>query len=123
MTEGLAVLEEQSPLQWAWVPMLNDAVKKDKLFSIENLTWAFVRPRKPIDRQLAYAESYWICTYIDKTYGRDKLLAMLAEFKKGRSEEEMFQNVLHKSTTEFQTEFFAWTKAQVKGWGYDEETT
>jgi tetratricopeptide (TPR) repeat protein len=122
MTEGLAVMEEQSPLQWAWVPMLNDAVKHDELFSIEDLTWAFVRPRRPIDRQLAYAESFWICTYIDKHYGRDKLLAMLASEKQGASEPEMFQKVLGKSTSAFQDEFFAWTKQQVKGWGYDEET-
>jgi len=60
MTEGLAVLEEQSPLQWGWVPMLNDAGEGEgkKAFTIEDLTWAFVRPRKPSDRQLAYAESF-----------------------------------------------------------------
>jgi tetratricopeptide (TPR) repeat protein len=123
MTEGLAVLEEKSPLQWHWVPMLNDAVKKNKLFTIENLTWAFVRPRKPTDRQLAYAESYWICTYVDTKYGRDKILAMLDQFRAGRSPEETFQKVLNKTTQEFETEFFAWAGDQVKGWGYDEETS
>lgn len=123
MTEGLAVLEEKQPLQWAWVPMLYDAVTKKKLFTIEDLTWAFVRPRKPSDRQLAYAESFWICDYIDKTYGREKILAMLAEFKAGKNADETFAKVLGKSTEAFQTEFFAWCDQQVKGWGYDKETS
>ena len=123
MTEGLAVLEEKSPLQWNWVPMLNDAVKKNKLFTIEDLTWAFVRPRHPSDRQLAYAESYWICTYVDKTYGREKILAMLEQFRLGRSPEETFVKVLGKSTSQFQDEFFAWCGKQVESWGYDEKTS
>jgi tetratricopeptide (TPR) repeat protein len=123
MTEGLAVLEEKSPLQWNWVPMLNDAVKKGKLFTIEDLTWAFVRPRKPSDRQLAYAESYWLCTYVDQTYGRAKILAMLDQFRAGRSPEETFTNALGKSTSQFETEFFAWCEKQVQSWGYDEKTS
>ena len=65
-TEGLAVWEEHSPLRWEWVPMLYNAVKKNELFTMDKLTWAFVRPRKPIDRQLAYAQSFWICTYIEE---------------------------------------------------------
>ena len=31
--ELLAVLEERSPMRWEWVPMLNDAVEKKKLFT------------------------------------------------------------------------------------------
>ena len=123
MTEGLAVLEEQSPLQWNWVPMLYDSVTKDKLFAMRDLTWGFVRPRKPSDRQLAYAQSFWICTYIDKTYGRETILKMLDAFKAGKSEEDVFQSCLHKSEDDFGTEFFAWTKLQIKGWGYDATTS
>ena len=65
-TEGLAVWEEHSPIPWEWVPMLYHAVKENELFSMEKLTWAFVRPRKPMDRQLAYAESLWICNYLEQ---------------------------------------------------------
>jgi tetratricopeptide (TPR) repeat protein len=122
MTEGLAVLQEKTPLQWAWIPMLNEAVKKKKLFTMENLTWGFVRPRRPIDRQLAYAQSFWICKYIDDKYGRDAILKMLAEFRSGRNEAETFEKVLGKPIEKFQAEFFAWTDKQVAGWGYDTET-
>jgi tetratricopeptide (TPR) repeat protein len=48
---------------------------------------------------------------------------MLDQFRAGRSPEETFQKVLGKSTQQFETEFFAWAAEQVKGWGYDEETS
>ena len=123
MTEGLATVEERSPLRWQWVPMLYQAVKQKQLFTMENLTFAFWRPKRPIDRQLAYAESYWICKYIEDTWGHDKILLMLAEFRQGKEQREVFPQILGKDLTEFQTDFFAWTEKQVAGWGYDPETS
>jgi hypothetical protein len=109
MTEGLAVYQEHSPLRWEWVPMLYNAVKKHELFTMDNLTWGFVRPQKPNDRQMAYAQSFWICSYIEEKYGHDAILAMLDQFKHGASEAEAFQRVLKVSITQFTSDFFAWT--------------
>jgi cellulose synthase operon protein C len=122
MTEGLAVMEERSPLQWTWVPMLYHAVTKNELFDMDSLTWAFIRPRRPSDRQLAYAESFWVCTYIQQTYGHDAILKMLAEFKAGGLQDDVFPKVLGRSTTQFFSEFFAWAGQQVAGWGYDADS-
>ena len=123
MTEGLAVVEERSPLRWDWVPMLYQAVNKKELFTMENLTWGFVRPKRPIDRQLAYAQSFWICQYIEDTWGHEAVLAMLAEFRLGKEQRDVFPKILGKGLSEFQSDFFAWTEKQVAGWGYDPETT
>ncbi|HSI33071.1 MAG TPA: tetratricopeptide repeat protein [Tepidisphaeraceae bacterium] len=123
MTEGLAVVEERTPLRWEWVPMLYNAVSKKQLFTMENLTWGFVRPKKPSDRQLAYAQSYWICQYIEDTFGHDKLLAMLAEFRKGEEQQDVFPRILGKSLSQFQKDFFDWTDKQVSTWGYDAATS
>lgn len=123
LTEGLAVYEEQTPLRWDWVPMLYNAVKKHQLFTMDNLTWGFVRPKRPIDRQLAYAQSFWICKYIEETFGHEKMLAMLEEFRKGKEQSEVFPEILGKSLSEFQSDFFAWTDKEVSTWGYDEKTT
>ncbi len=123
LTEGLAVLEEKSPLQWPWVPMLYNAVSKHEMFAMRNLTWGFVRPKKPADRQLAYAQSYWICTYIDQTYGRDAILKMLEAFKDGKSEDDAFKVALGKGEDDFQEEFFKWCEKQIASWGYDPETS
>ncbi len=123
MTEGLAVEEEGVPLRWEWVPMLYDAVKKNELFTLDSLTWGFVRPRRPIDRQLAYAQSYWICRYIRQKYGNPAILNMMAEFKRGVRQEDVFPKVLHRSQSQFTEDFFAWAKEQVSTWGYDEATS
>jgi tetratricopeptide (TPR) repeat protein len=123
MTEGLAVLEERVPLRWDWVPMLYHAVTEDELFTLENLTWGFVRPKRPIDRQLAYAQSYWICKFIEETWGRDALLKMLAEFREARTEAEVFEKVLGKSTDQFTEAFLAWTQREISTWGYDPDTS
>jgi tetratricopeptide (TPR) repeat protein len=122
-TEGLAVQQEHAPLRWEWVPMLYSAVTKHQLFQLDALTWAFIRPRRPIDRQLAYAQSSWICQFIDQTYGHPAILAMLDQFRQGKTQEEVFENALHRTQSEFFNEFERWCQKQVAGWGYDDATS
>ena len=94
MTEGLAVLAEEGPLRWDWVPMLYRAVKTGELFSMDELTWAFVRPKKPHHRSLAYAQSAWVCQYIEEKWGHDAILRMMAQFKQGKTQDRVFLDVL-----------------------------
>lgn len=123
MTEGLAVYQEHTPLRWEWVPMLYQAVNNDELFNLQNITWSFVRPRRPIDRQLAYAESFWICRYIEETDGHAAILSILDGFKAGQSQEQVFPHVLGKSMDSFFADFKTWAQGQVATWGYDPQTT
>jgi tetratricopeptide (TPR) repeat protein len=123
LTEGLAVYQEHAPLRWDWVPMLYNAVKKNELFSLDDLTWAFIRPKKKHHRTLAYAQSYWICKYVEERYGHDAILKMLDGFRAGGRQDEVFPKVTGKSVTEFTQEFLAWTQKQVSTWGYDEAST
>ncbi|MDB5302698.1 MAG: hypothetical protein JWM97_247 [Phycisphaerales bacterium] len=123
MTEGLAVYEERTPMRWEWVPMLYNAVSKHELFAIDQLTWSFVRPKRPIDRQLAYAESYWICKYVEETYGHDTILKMLEDFRNAEPQEVVFPKRTGKALPQFQNEFFAWCEQVVSKWGYDPESS
>lgn len=123
MTEGLAVVEEEAPMPWEWVPMLFRAVKEKELLSLEELTWAFIRPKKPSDRQMAYAQSAWVCQYIEQVWGHDAVLAMMQGFRDGKSQDQVFPEVLRKSTTEFSADFERWAEAEVAKWGYDEQTS
>lgn len=120
MTEGLAVLEERRPLPWDWVPLLYHAVSKDELFTLEDLTWGFIRPKRPTDRTLAYAQSYWVCRYIDETFGHDAILRMLSMYRDGKLQEEVFPATTGQSMSEFEQNFFRWARSQVASWGYDE---
>jgi tetratricopeptide (TPR) repeat protein len=102
--------------------MLWNAVKNKKLFTLEDLTFAFWRPKRPSDRMLAYAQSYWVCKYIEEKFGHDKMLALLEEFRKGAGQDDAFPKVLGKRVPEFEKDFFAWTEKEIATWGYDEET-
>ena len=103
--------------------MLYNAVKEHELFPMDKLTWAFVRPQKPSDRQLAYAESYWICTFIEEKYGHDVILKMLDLYRQGLSQEEVFPKSIGESMDDFYDEFSRWCDAQIATWGYDEQTS
>jgi Flp pilus assembly protein TadD len=121
-TEGLAVWEEQSPVPWDWVPMLYQAVSKKQFFPLDQLTWAFVRPKRPIDRQLAYAESFWICQYVEETYGHEAILKMLDLMKDADRQEDVFPKVTGKTIPQFMDEFQVWAEKQVAKWGYDDDS-
>jgi cellulose synthase operon protein C len=123
MTEGLAVNEEQAPMRWEWVPMLYHAVKNNELFPLDQLTWGFIRPKRPIDRQLAYAESYWVCRYVEETYGHDAILRMLDDCRNAMPQEEFFPKETGRPMDQFQSDFFTWCGRQIAKWGYDDETS
>src|SRR3569832_1511710 len=103
--------------------MLYNAVTKKELFPLDKLTWGFIRPRKASDRSMAYAESFWLCKYIEESRGHETILKMLEEFKAGGSEEGVFLKVLGKSQPDFQVEFFDWAEKQIAGWGYDKASS
>ncbi len=123
MTEGLAVNEENAPMRWEWVPMLYQAVKGHALFPLDKLTWAFVRPKRPIDRQLAYAESFWICKYVEEIYGHDAILRMLDDCRNALPQERFFPKETGRSMPQFQADFFAWCDKQIATWGYDKQSS
>ena len=56
-TEGLAVSQEEMSRDFAWSELLADAVRRDRLFTLESIDWGFIRPQRPDDRHLAYAQS------------------------------------------------------------------
>jgi tetratricopeptide (TPR) repeat protein len=87
------------------------------------LTWAFIRPKAPTDRPLAYAESFWIVTYIEATYGHQAILDLLEQARLGRDEDDAFLTVFKKPSGQFFSEFETWAKKQVDTWGYDKTSS
>lgn len=122
-TEGLATWEERTPLRWEWVPMLEQGVGENKLFPIDQLTWAFIRPKQPEDRQLAYAESRWICQYIIATRGSETIVKMLAAYRRGENDARVFKDALGISDVAFFSQFSAWARQRVSAWGYDQASS
>ncbi|MCO6438855.1 MAG: tetratricopeptide repeat protein [Phycisphaerae bacterium] len=118
-TEGLAVLQEDAPRSYDWMRMLSEAVRRDELFDLVSVSWAFVRPRRPTDRAQAYAQSEWMCEYIIDRFGYAKIFDMLEAFRNGKSQPEVFRVVLGVEPEDFSRDFAVWARQQAVAWGFD----
>ena len=120
-TEGLAVRSEHypdgPPRSWDWRQMLAMAMRRGRLFDLTKIDWAFARPRRPNDRTLAYAQSEWMVEYLVVSRGPAVIGKMLAGFRDGLTQEEVFTKIAGVGTGPFYTEFLAWAKEQVQSWG------
>ena len=119
MTEGLAVREEQAPPAQGYLDLLTGATLAGELFPIEELTWGFVRPRKPTDRSQAYAQSWFTCEFIADRWGEPDLAAMMKASGDGLTEREALAEVLETTPESFDGEFQQWMFGQLQSWGRD----
>lgn len=123
MTEGIAVREEQAPMRQEWLALLSEAYNNDELFPVADLTWGFVRPEKPTERSLAYAQSWLVCEYIFERWGEEVLDGLLDAAKAGRTEAEAFRAVLDIDLDEFDKDFRERMRQHVEAWGTLPEQT
>jgi len=118
-TEGLAVLQEDTPRSFGWSELLADAIRRGELFTLESIDWGFMRPKRPMDRQMAYAQSEWMCEYIVERFGYDKLIAMLERYRAGKTQAAVFEELLGIPTTEFDRDFSIWARKGAESWCFD----
>jgi len=118
-TEGLAVLQENAPRGFDWEKLLAEAARRDELFTLDSIDWGFMRPRKPTDRQMAYAQSEWMCEFIIERAGYDAISRMLDGYREGKVQREVLNDVMSMTPEAFDAEFREWARTQVKSWGFD----
>ncbi len=116
-TEAQSVFLEQSPRDFATCQLLARTFEKDELFDFVAINQAFVRPRKPSDRQLAYAQGHWMYEFLVETFGARSPLTLMDLYAKGVREEEAYQRVLNISRDEFMARFKPWAEKQLIAWG------
>lgn len=120
MTEGLAVLMEESPKNYSWMEVLARAIRRGDLFTLQSIDWGFIRPKKAWHGMMAYAQGEWMCEYLIHTRGEDVIRKMLAAFAEGRSQADVFENVVGVCETDFDAQFAAWAKSQAAAnWAMD----
>ena len=123
LTEGLAVRGEDSPPSQQQLDLLAGATLNGELFGVEDLTWGFVRPRKPTDRAQAYAQSWMVTEWIAETHGEEALANVLAASGRGLTEAEALRELFDLSPEAFDETFEAWMQAKVEAWGHDRAST
>lgn len=116
-TEAGAVLLEDAPRDYSTVRLLAGAYEAEALFDFEQINIAFVRPRKPTDRSLAYAQGHWMYEYIIERWGNAAPLTLMDLYASGVREPQAFQQVLGVSREEFLAQFKVWAGEQLRSWG------
>ena len=117
MTEANAVYNEDSPRdQQQWTLLLN-AFTNGELFDLESINIAFVRPEKPSDRSLAYAQGAWMFQYLIDAFGPTSPRDIMDASTTGRSASEAFEMTLDQSPDQFMDGFLAWARDDLRAHG------
>jgi tetratricopeptide (TPR) repeat protein len=117
LTEAAAVSMEPAPRGHETCMLLARAFETGALFSLDEINWAFIRPKKPADRGLAYAQGHWMVEYINERWGDSALLRLLERYFEGEREHEAMPAVLGVPREAFFRDFLAWAGGQVERWG------
>jgi cellulose synthase operon protein C len=119
-TEASAVNMEDSPRDYTTCKLLDGALTEDSLLDFGDINIAFVRPKKPTDRQQAYAQGQWMYEYMITRWGNRAPLDLMDRYAAGDREAAAIQAVLGLSQAEFMDQFKDWARTQVHSWGMGE---
>jgi tetratricopeptide (TPR) repeat protein len=122
-TEGLSEWEsELADPAWAResAELLAQARRAGKLRRLSELELAFIRADSGLMMEVAYATAAYSMRYLGQTYGREKLVAVLRGYAKGKHTDALFRDHLGKDLAtvekEFEQWFFAELDRKVSGW-------
>jgi len=117
LTEAAAVSMETKPRSFETCQLLAGALRAGELLDLDAINWAFVRPKRPTDRSLAYAQGHWMVEFMNARYGMEALPKLLETLFDGVSERAAFRAALGVEREAFFTEFLEWARARVAEWG------
>lgn len=116
LTEGLAVWTERVPYRFANVPeMMYSRAMKDDMPSARTMITKF-------EGEFGYMSGFWIVRYIDEHYGWENVRTLITAYRDGKEDDDAFLAATGMNVDAFHEKFAAWSKEQVKGWGYDDAT-
>jgi len=116
-TEAQAVFLEDGPWDESRARMLTVALETDELFPLDELSLGFIRPRRPGDRSLAYAQSAWLYEFMVERFGSQAPIELMDAYAEGETQREAFTSVLGVDQDDLESEFLTWAGDQARGWG------
>lgn len=116
-TEAAAVYLEDAPRDDDRCTLLHRAFETDTLFDFDEINIAFVRPAKPSDRGLAYAQGHWMYEFMIERLGADVPLRLMDRYAAGDSEAQAFQSVMGMSREDFLDRFRSYARESLVSWG------
>lgn len=117
LTEGAAVEMELAPRTYSWCRLLATAYHNDDLFTLDEINWGFIRPRRRNDRAKAYAQSQWMLQFMEQRYGRAAIVRVLEQFRDGVPQDEAVAIAFGVPPEAFMATFLEWAGDEVDAWG------
>jgi len=117
LTEAAAVSIESAPRKYETCQMLARELSQGTLFDLDEINWAFVRPRRAQDRSLAYAQGAWMVEYMNETMGTDAVVRLIERYFDGVPERRAIPEALKVSREDFIAGFLEWARQRVREWG------
>jgi tetratricopeptide (TPR) repeat protein len=114
-TEGLAVHEQhKARLEWGHraSPGWLQAYESGRLQPVSGLNAGFIRPEYPEQVVFSYFQASLVFDLVESRWGLGSILAMLDGYREGRSNAEVFREVLGQSPREFDRTFdeYVWDR-------------
>jgi tetratricopeptide (TPR) repeat protein len=82
-TEGLAVMNEGFPRPQSWNQLLLERVPAKELMNLNTIDLGFIRPRTPLDWNMAYCQSQLYVEFMKEKYGPEAVGQLLAAYASG----------------------------------------
>jgi tetratricopeptide (TPR) repeat protein len=117
LTEALAVSVETKPRTHETCMQLAEALRTGRLFPLDRIKWAFVRPESPQDRPLAYAQGRWMVEFLESTWSDGVVQRLLERYRLGDDEDAALRATIGIGAEAFFERFKLWAKEQVRAWG------
>jgi cellulose synthase operon protein C len=114
LTEGLAVNNEGFPRPSTWNYLLRERVPAGELLNLDTIDLGFIRPRNPLEWQMAYCQSQLYVNYLKKTYGPEVVAGLLDAYRDGLSTAEALKKVCKVEQAELEKGYLAFLGDVVK---------
>jgi tetratricopeptide (TPR) repeat protein len=101
-TEGLAVMNEGFPRPQQWNQLLLERVPAGNLMDLDTIDLGFIRPRSPVEWQLAYCQSQLYVDYLIQKFGQEKVGEMLNAYRDGLGTEAALLRVCKVNKEDFE---------------------
>lgn len=109
-TEALAVECEAYPRPEVWDQLLAERAATDNLLNLDNINQAFVRPKSPLDWQMAYCQSELYVDYMRTRFGEDRPAKLLAAYREGMLTPQAVQTVFAIEPKQFEAGYREYVK-------------
>ncbi|HSJ25139.1 MAG TPA: tetratricopeptide repeat protein [Longimicrobiales bacterium] len=113
LTEGISVLEERRARVGWGLDVTVDfvvALKQGAILPVSQLNAGFVRPTYPQQVMHAYYQASLVAEFIEAQHGDGALRRMLQAYRAGRSNDEVFRQVLRTEPDAFDDGFDTWIR-------------